>query len=124
MTSSQLFALDSHIFAKIAKLKQESKRAGIGSICEHITKTVDFEDSTKGNLQERMNSLISDGNVVNKSNGNKDSYWLNLDLIDITNECNLNLSHNILPNPSSSISHTEPTANGPTPDLNIIEDIS
>ena len=88
MTSAQLSALDSHIFAKFAKLKQKSKRAGIRSIHEHIIKTVDFEDSTKGKFQERINSLISDGKVVNKSNRNKGFYWLNLDLVDITNECN------------------------------------
>ena len=42
-----------------------------------------------------MNSLISDDKVVNKSNGNKDSYWINLNLVDITNESALNL--NFLP---------------------------
>ena len=84
-------------------------------------------------LQERMNSLISNGKTVNKSNRNKDSYWLNLDLIDIINESTLNLSHNVLPNTPSAahvewlsllIRHTEPTANGPTPEFNIIEETS
>ena len=84
-------------------------------------------------LQERMNSLISNGKTVNKSNRNKDSYWLNLDLIDIINESTLNLSHNFLRNTSSAahvewlsllIRHTEPTANGPTPECNIIEETS
>ena len=69
-----------------------------------------------------MNSLISDGKVVNKSNGNKDSYWINLNLVDITNESALNLSHDFLPN--TLIGHTEPTTNGPTPDFNIIEETS
>ena len=67
-----------------------------------------------------MNSLISDGKVVNKSNGNKDSYWINLNWVDITNESALNL--NFLPN--TPIGHTEPTTNGPTPDFNIIEETS
>ena len=49
MTSGQLSALDSYIFAIIAKLKQQSKRADIDSIHAHI-KTVDFKDITKGNL--------------------------------------------------------------------------
>ena len=91
MTSGQLSALDSNIFVIIAKLRQQSKRADIGSIHTRIIKTVDFEDITKGNLQERMNSLISDGKIVNKSNRNKDSHSLNLDLADITNESILNL---------------------------------
>ena len=80
-----------------------------------------------------MNSLISDGEVANNSNRNKDSYGINLDLVDITNESTLNLSHNFLRNTpntvhvkllSSLISHTEPTANGPTPGFNIIEEPS
>ena len=106
MTSGQLSALDSNIFVIIAKWKQQSKRADIGSIHAHIIKTVDFEDITKGNLQERMNSLISDGKMVNKSNRNKDSYWLNLDLTDITNESTLNLPDNFLPN-TPSAAHVE-----------------
>ena len=70
-----------------------------------------------------MNSLISDGTVVNKSNRNRDSYWINLDLVDITNESTFNLSQNFLPKTpsdahvellSSLISHIELTANGPT----------
>ena len=74
MSSGQLSALDSHIFSIIAKLKQQSKRPNIGSIHAHIIKTIDFEEITKGNLQERMNSLIFDGKIVNKSNRNRDSY--------------------------------------------------
>ena len=61
MTSGQLSALDSHIFAVIAKLKQQSKRADIDSFHAHIIKTVDFKDITKGNLQNRMNRPISAG---------------------------------------------------------------
>ena len=86
MTSGQLSALDSHIFVIITKLKQQSKRADIDSIHAHIIKTADFENIIKGDLQKRMNSLISDGKVVNKSNRNKDSYWINRDLVYITNE--------------------------------------
>ena len=74
MISRQLSALDSHIFAIIAKLKQQSKRSDIDSIHVHVRKPVDFEDITKGNLQVRMNSLISNGKVVSKSNRIKDSY--------------------------------------------------
>ena len=74
MTSGQLLASDIHVFAMIAKLKQQSKRTNIDSIHARIIKTVYFEDITRGNLQERMNSLISDGKIVNELNWNKDSY--------------------------------------------------
>ena len=118
MTFEHSSALDSFIFTIIAKLKQRSKRADINSIHADIIKTVDFKDTTKTNLQERMNSLISDGKVVNKSNRNKESYWISLDLVHITNVSTLNLSHKVLPNTptaahvdllSSPISHTEST---------------
>ena len=107
------------------------KRADISSIHAQILKAVDFENITRGDLEEITNSLISNGKVVNRSNQNKGSYWINLDLVDITNESTLNLSHNFLPNTpsathvellSSPISHTEHTANEPTPDFNIIEE--
>ena len=68
MTSGQLLASDIHVFAMIAKLKQQSKRTNIDSIHTRIIKTVYFEDVTRGNLQERMNSLISDGKIVNELN--------------------------------------------------------
>lgn len=131
MTFEQSSALDKFIFAIIAKLKPQSKHADINSIRAHIIKTVDFKDITKTNLQERINSLISDGKVVYKLNRNKESYWINLDLVNITNVSTLNLSHKVLPNTptaahvdllSSPISHTESTANGPIPDFNIIEE--
>ena len=97
MTSEQSSALDSYSFAIIAQLKQQSKRADINSIHADIIKTVDFKDITKTNLQERINSLISDGKVVYKLNRNKESYWINLDLVNITNVSTLNLSHKVLP---------------------------
>ena len=133
MTSRQLSALDSHVFPIIAKLKQQWKHADIDSIHAHIIKTAQFEDITKGNLQERINSLIFDDKVINKLNQNKDSYWINQDLVDITNISTLNLYHNFLPNTPtaahadplySPISHTEPTAAAPMPDSIIIEETS
>ena len=129
MTSGQLAALDSNIFPIIAKLKRQSKRADIDSVHAHVIKTLDFEKITNRNLQERINSLISSGKVVNRSNRNKDSYWINLDLAGTTNESTLNLSHHFLPNTptaahvnllSSRTCHPEPSTDGSTPDFNII----
>ena len=37
-----------------------------------------------------MNNLISDGKIIDKTNQNKDFYWINLDLVDITPESTLN----------------------------------
>ena len=67
-----------------------------------------------------MNSLISDGKVINKSNQNKSFYWINLDLVDITSKSNLNFSYDFLPSTptathidllSSPKSHPESIAN-------------
>ena len=111
------------IFVIIAKLKRQSKPTDIDSIHAHVIKTVDFEEITEGNLQERMNSLISDGKVINRSNRNKYSYWINLDLVDITTASTLTFFHDFLPNAptvahfgllSSPTIHSELTANGPT----------
>ena len=96
MTSGQLAALDSNIFAIITKLKRQPKRTDIDSIHANIIKTVDFEEITIGNFQEKMNNLISDGKVINKSNQNKVSYEINLNL-DITTESTWIFSHDFLP---------------------------
>ena len=83
----------------------------------------------KGNLQERINSLISDGKHINKWNRNKDSDRISLDLPEITTESTLKFSHGFLHNTptavhvdllSSLLSLLELTIYGPTLDFNII----
>ena len=72
-----------------------------------------------------MNNLISDGKTINKSNRNKDPYWINLGLVDITTESALNFSHNFS-NSTPTAAHVdlspssnpETTANGPILDIN------
>lgn len=68
MTFLQLIALYSNIFATIATLKPQAKSAGIDNIHAHITKIVDFEKISKGNLQERIKCFISNGKVIHKMN--------------------------------------------------------
>ena len=84
---------------------------------------------TKGNLQERINNLISNGKIVNKKTRNKDSYWRNLDFSDITAESAFDFLHDFIPSTPTVIhndllpsptNHTEPTANVPTSDFNIV----
>ena len=76
-----------------------------------------------------MNSLIFHGKVRNISNRNKDSCWINLNLVDIRTESTSDFSHDFLPNTpiaalanllSSPISPPEPTAHAATLDFNII----
>ena len=95
MTIGQFLVLNKNSFAITVKLKQISKRVDI-SIHAHITKSVDLEDIAKGNLEKRMNNLMSDGKVINKTNHNKNSYPINLDLINIATESTLNFSHDVI----------------------------
>lgn len=122
MNSGQPAALDRNIFTIIATLKRQSKRVDINSIHTNIIKTVDFEEVA-------TNSLISDGKHINKSNRNKDSDRISLDLAEITTESTLKFSHVFLPNTptavhvdllSSPLSLLELTIYEPTPDFNII----
>ena len=66
------------------------------------TKTVDLENITKGNLAERVNNLMSDGKVINKTNHSKDSCLINLDLINTVTESGLNISHGVIPNTANA----------------------
>ena len=62
-------------------------------------------------------------------NRSKDSFWVNVNLVDIVAESTLNISHDfkpstltaahidVLPPPTR---HIEPKANAPTPDINIV----
>ena len=93
------------------------------------TKIVDLENITNGNLEERMNNLMSDGKVINKMNHSKDSCLINLDVINTVTESGLNFSHGVIPNTanaahfdllSSSTNHSEPAANAPTSNFDII----
>ena len=63
ITSGQFATLNSNIFTIIAKLERQSKRVDNNSIHAEIIKTVDFEEITRENPQERINSLIADGKV-------------------------------------------------------------
>lgn len=49
-------------------LRRNAKLADFNSIHTNIMKTVDIKEGTKGNLQERINNLIFDGQVKNKTN--------------------------------------------------------
>lgn len=96
MNSGQPAALDRNIFTIIATLKRQSKRVDINGIHTNIIKTVDFEEVA-------INSLISDGKHINKSNRNKDSDPISLDLAEITTESTLKFSHVFLPNTPTTV---------------------
>ena len=63
-------------------LAKKNNRADIDSIYKQIIKTIDFEDITKEFLDGRIHTLINDEKILNKRNGNADSYYVNTELVD------------------------------------------
>ena len=81
-------------------------KCSIDSIHAKIIKTLDFEKTIKRNLQERIADLISDGKVMNNMNQNKDIYWIDLELVNITVESTLNSLHGFILSTPSPTNYT------------------
>ena len=59
---SETISFDQNIFTVISDLKKKRKRAGVDSIHKKIIKTSDFRDTTKDDLQNRINILLINEN--------------------------------------------------------------
>ena len=73
---------DDTVFSIILQIRNNNNRADVGSIHKQITKTVDFENITKEFLDDRIHTLITDGKIMNKTNLNANSYYMNEKGID------------------------------------------
>ena len=58
-------------------MSKNHNRANAHSIHKQIIKTVDFENITEEFLGDRIQTLITDGKIINKMNRNADSYHVN-----------------------------------------------
>ena len=58
LIQSETISFDQNIFTVINDLKKKRKRADIDSIHKEIIKTIDFKDTTKDDLQDRINIQI------------------------------------------------------------------
>ena len=58
LIQSETISFDQNIFTVINDLKKKQKRADIDSIHKEIIKTIDFKDTTKDDLQDRINIQI------------------------------------------------------------------
>ena len=58
LIQSETISFDQNIFTVINDLKKKRKRADIDSILKEIIKTIDFKDTTKDDLQDRINIQI------------------------------------------------------------------
>ena len=74
---SETISFDQNIFTVINDLKKKRKRADIDSIHKEIIKTIDFKDTTKDDLQDRINILLINEKLINKINRNLNSYSMN-----------------------------------------------
>ena len=74
----QTISFDQNIFTVINDLKKTLKCPDIDSIYKEIIKTIDFEDTTKDDLQDRINVLLINEKLINKNlNRNLNSYSVN-----------------------------------------------
>ena len=55
----------------------------LGSIYKKIKKPLDFEDVAKELLDDRIHTLFNDWKIINKLNWNANSYYVNLELVDL-----------------------------------------
>ena len=75
-------AIDNTIFSTILQIRKKNNRADTDGIYKQIINTIDFEDVTKDFLDNRIHTLINDEKIINKRNGNADSYYVNTELVD------------------------------------------
>ena len=74
---SETISFDQNIFTVINDLKKKRKRADIDSIHKEIIKTINFKDTTKDDLQDRINILLINEKLINKINRKLNSYSVN-----------------------------------------------
>ena len=90
---------DDIIFSILLQVCKNHNRADVDSIHEQIIKTVDFQNITKEFLDDRIQTLITDGKIINKINCNTDSYYVNEKDID-TESLNLQNTSPFIPDKS------------------------
>ena len=77
LIQSETISFDQNIFTVINDLKKKRKRADIDSIHKEIIKTNDFKNTTKYDLQDRINILLINEKLINEINRNLRSYSVN-----------------------------------------------
>ena len=72
-TQSETISFDQNIFTVINDLKKKRKRADIDSIHKEIIKIIYFKDTTKDDIQDRINIFLINVKLINKINRNLNS---------------------------------------------------
>ena len=77
LIQSGTISFDQNIFTVINDLQKKRKRPDIDSIHKKIIKSNGFKDTTKDDLQDRINILLINEKLINKINRNLNSYAVN-----------------------------------------------
>ena len=80
LTLILLHRIDSKTFVTILRIRKNNNRADLDSIYKKIKKVFKFW-TTKEFIDNRIHTLVNDGKVMNKLNGNADSYYVNSELL-------------------------------------------
>ena len=95
-------ALSNEVFLAINRIRHLwRQRADTNSIFKEITKIEQYQNITKDFLQDHIDKLIIDEKIINKINRDKNSYKVNIELLDEKDQSFL-VSPNDLP-PASTI---------------------
>ena len=65
LIQSETISFDQNIFTVLNDLKKTRKSADIDSIHKKIIKTIDFKDTTKDDLEDRINILLINEKLIN-----------------------------------------------------------
>ena len=81
-----LTILDNNVFVIINHLRKQHKLANQDKIYNELIKIINFENTSREHLPDRINELIIQGKIVNKLNRNDDSYRVNESIVDFNIE--------------------------------------
>ena len=82
VTNFEVTMLDNSVFAIIDNFRKQHKLANLDKICNELIKMVDFENTSKEHLHDRINELIIQGKIINKPNRNSNLYCVNKSIAD------------------------------------------
>ena len=137
-----LTILNNNVFAIINCLRKQNKCVNLDKIYNEPIKAIDFENTSKKYLHNRINELIIQGKIVNNPNRNDYPYRVNESIIDFNieqleysnlSESNLSFATPNTKNSSSiesmhipkhPINNIPETSNLPQKDINCKETVS
>ena len=81
-----LTILDNSVFAIINNLWKRHKCSNLDKIYNELIKTMDYKNTSKEYLHNRINELTIQGKIINKPNRKNDLYCVNESIVDFNIE--------------------------------------